>query len=164
MSLSIVFEDGGDAELAGDPLRMLADEVGALGFEDLANEVWERAKKHANFQVDEESLPRIARALDHLRNAAPAEFESVPRPHADDLIAARNECLVRLGISPLTYRLRSWEFGGEDRTFWSYTGSYEKGDRLVDGSGEPMTVLSVELQATPIEDGVLVVERAQRRR
>jgi hypothetical protein len=69
-----------------------------------------------------------------------------------------------LSVSPLRYRLRSWEFAGEDRTFWSYTGVYNDGDRIVAAPGETLTVLKVEQQATPVEDGVLLVERERKRR
>jgi hypothetical protein len=163
MSLSIAFADGREVELSGEDPQAVSDELGALGYEDLAEEAFDGAKRRASIRVDEGTLPRFAPALDHLRTATPADFESVPGPqHVDDPIAARDACLIRLGASPLTYRLRSWEFGGEDRTFWSYTGTYAEGDRLVDNSGDALTVLSVERQATPIDDGVLVLERERR--
>jgi hypothetical protein len=73
----------------------------------------------------------------------------------------REGWIVNLGEAPLTYRLRSWQFTWQeqDQTFWSYTGAYVKGDRLVNGVGDAFTVFSVEQEATRMEPGLLLVER-----
>jgi hypothetical protein len=107
---------------------------------------------------EQADLRLAARAFDHLRNAGSGRT-------GEGIISARDSLLGQLGIAPLTYRMRSWQFNWEeqDQTFWSYTGVYEQGDRLVNGKGEAFTVKTVERQATPYEDGVLVVERMRDR-
>ena len=63
---------------------------------------------------------------------------------------------------PWAYRLRSWEFqDGEERTFWSYTGSYEANDRIVEAQSKVYDVVRVERQATPLEHGVLLVQSSR---
>lgn len=42
--------------------------------------------------------------------------------------------------------------------FWRYTGPYNAGDRLVTGEGSVWRVSEVVREATPVEDGVPVVE------
>ena len=133
-----VTEDAADAVIA---------ELDALG---AADAVKGPAPDRLTLTVTNENATVILRALDHVRNAGNSH-----RATQD----ARDSLLRYLALSPLTYKLRSWEFGGgEERAFWSYTGTYEESDRIVDGQGRVYEVIRVERQATPLKDGVLLVQ------
>lgn len=133
-----VTEDAADAVIA---------ELDALG---AADAVQRSAPDRLTLTVTNENATVILRALDHVRNAGNSH-----RATQD----ARDSLLRYLALSPLTYKLRSWEFGGgEERAFWSYTGTYEESDRIVDGQGRVYEVIRVERQATPLKDGVLLVQ------
>lgn len=133
-----VTEDAADAVIA---------ELDALG---AADAVERSAPDRLTLTVTNENAPVILRALDHVRNAGNSH-----RATQD----ARDSLLRYLALSPLTYKLRSWEFGGgEERAFWSYTGTYEETDRIVDAQGRVYEVIRVERQATPLKDGVLLVQ------
>ena len=133
-----VTEDAADAVIA---------ELDALG---AADAIQGPAPDRLTLTVTNENATVILRALDHVRNAGNSH-----RATQD----ARDSLLRYLALSPLTYKLRSWEFGGgEERAFWSYTGTYEETDRIVDGQGRVYEVIRVERQATPLKDGVLLVQ------
>jgi hypothetical protein len=133
-----VTEDAADAVIA---------ELDALG---AADAVERSAPDRLTLTVTNENATVILRALDHVRNAGNSH-----RATQD----ARDSLLRYLALSPLTYKLRSWEFGGgEERAFWSYTGTYEETDRIVDAQGRVYEVIRVERQATPLKDGVLLVQ------
>ena len=133
-----VTEDDADAVIA---------ELDALG---AAEAIQRPAPDLLTLTVTNDNATVILRALDHLRNAGNSH-----RATQD----ARDSLLRYLALSPLTYKLRSWEFGGgEERAFWSYTGTYEETDRIVDGQGRAYEVIRVERQATPLKDGVLLVQ------
>ena len=51
--------------------------------------------------------------------------------------------------------------GGEERTFWSYTGTYEESDRIVEAQANVYDVIRVERQATPLDEGVLLVQSSR---
>ena len=167
MSLSILFPaEHYEIEIeARDDVMALAEELAALGDEESAMQADRGYQKpHAHLEITDVNARSVARALDHLRNQHRVPFEEIETaPSHRHLNDARDALLTRLGMSPLTYRLRSWEFGGKDETFWSYTGQYEAGDRMVAAPDEVFTVVSVEKPATPVDDGVLVVERLRRR-
>ncbi len=118
-------------------------------------------------QVTDENSRDLARALDHVRNATGpeslAEFEQMIGRNLA-LLGVRDRLLDQLNFSPLTYRLRSWFLAGEGVTFFSYTGLYEAGDRLVRSGGEDgaLRVTEVAKKPTPAKDGVLVVEHWER--
>ncbi len=133
-----VTEDAADAVIA---------ELDALGAGDA---IQRSAPDRLTLTVTNENATVILRALDHVRNAGNSH-----RATQD----ARDSLLRYLALSPLAYKLRSWEFGGgEERAFWSYTGTYEETDRIVDGQGRVYEVIRVERQATPLKDGVLLVQ------
>jgi hypothetical protein len=89
------------------------------------------------------ALEQLARALDHRRNAAgsaigtPDEERSFPRAHAD----LRDHLIGRLGFRPITYRLSGWDQPPAE--FWSYTGVYSDGDRIVTGDGRAWRAVTV---------------------
>jgi len=104
-------------------------------------------------EVTEGNVAVISRALDHVRNAGGSDGA---------IEEARDSLLRYVGFSPLTYKLRSWEFqGGEERTFWSYTGTYEENDRLVEAQAKVYEVVRVERPATPLEHGILLVQSSR---
>lgn len=125
----------------------LSEELYALG----ADAQIVKDSSSPNTQVTNVEGEVVARALDHLHNQGAS---------SKDILAARNNLLKQLHITPRNYRLRSWHLSWEeqDQTFWSYTGPYKKGDRLVNGVGNALRVFSVEHEATGIEPGVLAVE------
>ena len=134
-------------EVTDDAADALIAELDALGARDALRRP---APDRLTLTVTNENATLVLRALDHVRNAGNSY-----RATQD----ARDSLLRYLALSPLTYKLRSWEFGGgEERAFWSYTGTYEEADRIVDGQGRVYEVIRVERQATPIEDGVLLVQ------
>jgi hypothetical protein len=134
-------------EVTEDDANAVIAELAALG---AADAIQRSAPDRLTLTVTDENATVISRALDHVRNAGNSH-----RATQD----ARDSLLRYLALSPLTYKLRSWEFaGGEERAFWSYTGTYEETDRIVDGQGRVYEVIRVERQATPLEDGVLVVQ------
>lgn len=114
-------------------------------------------RSRAVLRVDEAGLPRLARALDHLRNANPDDFDSPDTvgPATRALSAARDGCRHRLDTKPIFYLVRRQ---GVDHVFWSYSGPNAAGDRLVYYSGEAHTVLAVAPDERHF-DGVLVVSR-----
>jgi len=107
-------------------------------------------------------LPRLTKRLvERAMDAELSEHLGYERGQAPP-VGAGNACN---GITPktihttLTYKLQSWEFQrGEERTFWSYTGTYEESDRIVEGQANVYEVIRVERQATPLEHGVLLVQ------
>ena len=134
-------------EVSEEDADAIIAEVDALGATDA---IGGPAPDRRTLTVTNENAAVIVRALDHVRNAGHSHRA------AQD---ARDSLLRYLALSPLGYRLRSWEFGGgEERAFWSYTGTYEETDRIVDGQGRLYEVIRVERQATPLEDGVLLVQ------
>ena len=137
-------------EVTEDDAEAIAAEVAALG---AADAIQGPAPDGLTLTVTEENATVILRALDHVRNAGNSHRAT------DDV---RDSLLRYLALSPLTYKLRSWEFGGgEERTFWSYTGTYQETDRIVDGQGRVYEVIRVERQATPLEEGVLLVQTSR---
>jgi hypothetical protein len=150
--ITIKLPDGDEYEITNtEEAADLERELDALGMSDALRG---NHPIRVQLEVNEGNYERVARALDHLRNAGNAG----PETHA-----VREAVLARLKISPLTYALRSWEFDGEDLTFWSYTGQYSEADRIVH-RGEVLRVVKVAQQATPARDGVLIVESWSQRR
>jgi hypothetical protein len=145
--ITIRLPDGYEYEIADpDEAADLEREMDNLG---LGDALHGNHPTRLNVDVTDENYERLARALDHVRNAG----NSGP-----DIDAVRDAILTRLRMPPLTYALRSWEFDGEDVLFWSYTGRYEESDRVVLRGGDSYRVVNVAQPATPARDGVLVVE------
>jgi hypothetical protein len=128
-------------------LDALVGEIKALGLDPVGT-----FRKDGWVELDPADPLVVLRALDHLRNRGAT---------SRGLDSARNSLLVQLSIPPLSYRLRSWHFDWteQDQRFWSYTGPYNVGDRLIVGGGIELRVFSVELEASSCEPGVLVVEQ-----
>ncbi len=124
----------------------IAAEVDALG---ATGAIRETTPDGQTLEVIDGNVAVIVRALDHVRNAG----------GSDGAIEEAGDSLLRyVGFSPLTYKLRSWEFQrGEERTFWSYTGTYEESDRIVEGQANVYEVIRVE-RGNPAEHGVLLVQ------
>ena len=158
MTVWLVFEAGGDAELAADDAPAVIRELDALGFRELATAITQRERGLVTegVPIGPDNARQIARALDHLRNAEPRGEED-PGAHRA-LHDARDRVLMRFPMAPLTYRLRSWELDGKDGMFWSYTGEYGEGDRIVTADGRAWRVTEVVQEATKVDDGVLVIE------
>jgi hypothetical protein len=136
--------------LTDDEATAISAEVDALGAVDA---IRGSAPDGQTLVVDDENVVVIVRALDHVRNAHGSYTAT------DE---ARDSLLRYAALSPLAYRLRSWEFqDGEERTFWSYTGSYEANDRIVEAQAKVYDVVRVERQATPLEHGVLLVQSSR---
>ena len=137
-------------EISEDEATAINAEVDALGVGDA---IRESAGDGQTLVVDDGNVGVIVRALDHVRNGLGAS------PGTDE---ARDSLLRYVALSPLTYRLRSWEFqAGEERTFWSYTGAYEENDRIVVSQSSVFDVVRVEREATPLEHGVLLVQSSR---
>jgi hypothetical protein len=134
---------------AENEVEALGEELRALG----ANPLIQQGSSSDIVHLVETDLQMVARALDHLRNRGGTS----PEIHS-----ARDRLLMQLQIPPLTYRLRSWQFDwkDQDKAFWSYTGPYAKGDRLVTFGGHEFTVFDVLQEATNTQDGALIVVRA----
>jgi hypothetical protein len=149
--VTILTQDRREFEVTPEEGRALSDELDALG----AGDQMVDTREGATLVVTSENVRTTARALDHLRNRGDMSRE------AND---ARDALLRALRIAPIEYRLRSWQFdaGEQDKTFWSYTGTYQPGDRLITGAGEVLEVASVEHEASPLEPGVLAVDRLRR--
>lgn len=142
-------------DVTADALFREAERLGAYRLIE-AMRVIERTR-FGTIKVTHELAWELSRALDHLSNTergAPTGPTDKPR----QFVAAREALLERLAVAPLTYRLRSWQLGERELTFWSYTGEYRDGDRLVAADGSAWRVTEVARQATPAEDGVLIVE------
>ena len=136
--------------LTDDEATAISSEVGALGAVDA---IRGSAADAQTLVVNDENVVVIVRALDHVRNSHGSYVAT------DE---ARDSLLRYAALSPLAYRLRSWEFqDGEERTFWSYTGSYEANDRIVEAQSKVYDVVRVERQATPLEHGVLLVQSSR---
>ena len=134
-------------QLSEDESEAISAEVDALGAGDA---VHGSEPDDRILVVDDGNVGVIVRALDHVRNAQGAN---------SGVDEARDSLLRYVALSPLTYRLRSWEFqAGEERTFWSYTGAYEAHDRIVAAQSNVFDVVRVEREATPLEHGVLLVQ------
>ncbi len=155
--LTITFEDGREYGIpAGDDIAAVHRELELLDATDLADRIKGR---HGDLRIGRGNAPRLVRALDHLRNAHPQQFDDVElNEQHRPLFEARDQLLTRYPTAPLTYRLRSWELDGNDAIFWSYSGPYEEGDRLVTPGGHAWRVLEAVREATKIDNGVLVVE------
>ena len=137
-------------ELLEDEATAISAEVDALGAGDA---IRGSAGDGQTLVVDDGNVGVIVRALDHVRNAQGAN------PGLDEV---RDSLLRYVALSPLTYRLRSWEFqAGEERTFWSYTGAYGENDRIVIAQASVFDVVRVEREATPLEHGVLLVQSSR---
>ena len=137
-------------EVTEDEATAITAEVEALGALDA---IRGSAPDSQILEVDDDNVSVIVRALDHVRNAHGSHRGT------DE---ARDSLLRYVAHSPLTYRLRSWEFpGGEERTFWSYTGTYEESDRIVEAQANVYDVIRVERQATPLDEGVLLVQSSR---
>ena len=133
-----------------DEATAISAEVDALGAVDA---IRGSAPDGQTLVVNDENVVVIVRALDHVRNSH-GSFVATDE--------ARDSLLRYAALSPLAYRLRSWEFqDGEERTFWSYTGSYEANDRIVETQSKVYDVVRVERQATPQEHGVLLVQSSR---
>lgn len=131
-----------------DEAEALAAEVDALGVSDAID-----ARNGDVLKVTSENAATIARALDHLRNSGQSESATE---------GARDSLLRFVACSPLSYRLRSWEFeSGQERAFWSYTGPYEQQDRIVERQGSAYEVVRVERQASALEHGILLVQTSR---
>ena len=136
--------------LTDDEATALSAEVDALG---AVGAIRGSAPDGQTLVVNDENVAVIVRALDHVRNSHGSYGAT------DE---ARDSLLRYAALSPLAYRLRSWEFqDGEERTFWSYTGAYEANDRIVEGQSKVYDVVRVERQATPLEHGVLLVQSSR---
>ena len=137
-------------EVTEDEARAISAEVKALGAVDA---ILGSAPDGPVLQVNDGNVAVIVRAFDHVRNSHGS------MSGADE---ARDSLLRYVALSPLAYKLRSWEFeGGEERTFWSYTGLYEENDRIVVAQKNVYDVVRVERQATPLEPGVLLVQSSR---
>jgi hypothetical protein len=149
--VTILTQDRREFEVTPEEGRALSDELDALG----AGDQMVDTREGATLVVTSENVRTTARALDHLRNRGDMSREANE---------ARDALLRALRIAPIEYRLRSWQFdaGEQDKTFWSYTGTYQPGDRLITGAGEVLEVASVEHEASPLEPGVLAVDRLRR--
>ena len=135
-------------EVTPDEAEALAAEVDALGVGDAID-----AGDSDVLKVTSENATTIARALDHLRNSGQTELATE---------GARDSLLRFVAHSPLSYKLRSWEFeGGQERAFWSYTGPYTEQDRIVERQGTAYEVVRVERQANPLEHGILLVQTSR---
>jgi hypothetical protein len=133
-----------------DEATAISAEVDALG---AADALRGPAPDGQTLEVNDGNVVLIVRALDHVRNSHGSH-------RATD--EARDSLLRYVALSPLAYRLRSWEFeDGEERTFWSYTGEYEENDRIVEAQAKVYDVVRVERQATPLEHGVLLVQSSR---
>ena len=136
--------------LTDDEATAISAEVDALGAVDA---IRGSAPDGQTLVVNDENVVVIVRALDHVRNSH-GSYSATDE--------ARDSLLRYAALSPLAYRLRSWEFqDGEERTFWSYTGSYEANDRIVEAQAKVYDVVRVERQATPLEHGVLLVQSSR---
>ena len=137
-------------DISDDEAQAVTAEIDALG---AAGAIHGPGADDHTLAVTDRNAAVVVRALDHVRNAH--------RSHrATD--EARESLLRYLALSPLTYKLRSWEFGGdEELTFWSYSGTYEEHDRIVEGQARVYEVIRVERQATPLEHGVLLVQTSR---
>jgi hypothetical protein len=137
-------------EVTEDEAAAITAEVEALGAVDA---IRGSAPEGQILEVNDGNAVVILRALDHVRNAHGSQRATGE---------ARDSLLRYAALSPLAYTLRSWEFkGGEERTFWSFTGSYEEGDRIVEGNAKAYEVVRVERPATPLEQGVLLVQSSR---
>ena len=137
-------------EVTDDEAQAITAELDAL---DAADAIRGPTPDRHTLTVTDRNAAIIVRALDHIRNA----HRSHRATHD-----ARDSLLRYLALSPLTYKLRSWEFSGdEERTFWSYSGTYEENDRIVEGQSRVYEVIRVERQATPLEHGVLLVQSSR---
>ena len=133
-----------------DEATAISAEVAALGAVDA---IRGSASDGQTLEVNDGNVLVIVRALDHVRH-----FHGSHRATDE----ARDSLLRYVALSPLTYSLRSWEFpGGEERTFRSYTGSYEENDRIVEAQANVYDVVRVERQATPLEHGVLLLRSSR---
>ena len=103
---------------------------------------------------------QVSRALECLWNGATDHFDSPDHtgPAIRPLSVAQHEFHDRLGEPPRFYRMRLPEEA--DYVFWSYSGPYREGDRLVYHFGEEYRVIAVAPSEDDIFDEVLVVERA----
>jgi hypothetical protein len=160
--VTLRFPDGQEDRLsAPDAVNRLIHELELIGAQDVGQQLAVcRGSKTGVFMVADENARPLARALDHLRNLEPEMWGAgfTQDEAAEELRHIRDHLLDRLDPPPLTYHLQSWQFGGKERTFFSYSGQYEKGDRLVAGSDEAFHVVDVRKQATQNDDGVLFVE------
>ncbi len=137
-------------EVTDEEATAIRAEVDALGAVDA---IRGSASDGQTLEVNEGNVVVVVRALDHVRNSHGSH-------RATD--EARDSLLRYVALSPLAYRLRSWEFqGGEEHTFWSYTGTYEENDRIVVAQAKAYDVVRVERQATPLEHGVLLVQSSR---
>ena len=137
-------------EVTEDEATAISAEVDALGAVDA---IRGSAPDGETLEVNDGNVVVIVRALDHVRNSHGSQ-------QATD--EARDSLLRYVALSPLSYRLRSWEFkGGEERTFWSYSGAYEENDRIVEAQANVYDVVRVERLATPLEHGVLLVQSSR---
>ena len=143
--------DGHSESVNADDMERVVAEIALCGHTDLSSEIFGMVHAvQAEIQITEDTEAIFARALDHLRNlGAPG----------DELIRFRDCLLAQIGLLPLTYRLRSFEFDDEELGFWSYSGAYVEGDRLVRPGAEEYVVVTVGQQATPTDDGVLGVRK-----
>ncbi len=136
--------------LTDDEATAISAEIDALGAVDA---IRGSAPDGQTLEVDDGNVVVIVRALDHVRNSHGSHSAT------DE---ARDSLLRYVALSPLAYRLRSWEFqGGEEQVFWSYTGTYEENDRIVVAQAKVYDVVRVERQATPLEHGVLLVQSSR---
>jgi hypothetical protein len=137
-------------EVTDDAATAIRAEVEALG---AVAAIRGSAPDGQTLEIKDGNVVVIVRALDHVRNSHGSH-------RATD--EARDSLLRYVALSPLTYRLRSWEFpAGEERTFWSYTGAYEENDRIVEAQANVYDVVRVERPATPLEHGVLLVQSSR---
>jgi hypothetical protein len=138
-------------------MRVLIGELANLGAQAVIDAI-PHGHPFPALVLNEDNAQLVARALDHLNNEEVAEAEMEARR---DLREARDFVLGWANYAPLTYLLRAWFLEGPGQTFFSYTGAYKKDDRLVAAVGA-LRVTDVAKEATPAEEGVLIVEKWRR--
>lgn len=148
------FDDGREYRLETSEAKALYNELRAMGRPDdeeiaarirtaSSGDASEVIPLRGNRREDDATAASLARALDHVVNLQPQNWDD-PRPQ---FTRDWNDLRARLvtGFTPMTYDVVSWV----DRpgVFFTYTGFYEEGDRVVTRDGRAWIARDVEQPA-----------------